>query len=34
MPPLCIDPGELRRLVEIVAAAISAAVEAPLAAAA
>jgi adenosylmethionine-8-amino-7-oxononanoate aminotransferase len=34
MPPLSIEPAELRRLVEIVAAAISAAVEAPLAAAA
>jgi adenosylmethionine-8-amino-7-oxononanoate aminotransferase len=34
MPPLSIDPAELRRLIEITAAAISAAVEAPLAAAA
>jgi adenosylmethionine-8-amino-7-oxononanoate aminotransferase len=34
MPPLSIEPAELRRLVEIVAAAISAAVAAPLAAAA
>jgi adenosylmethionine---8-amino-7-oxononanoate aminotransferase len=34
MPPLSIAPGELRRLVEIVAASIAAATEAPLAAAA
>jgi adenosylmethionine-8-amino-7-oxononanoate aminotransferase len=34
MPPLSIDPAELRRLVEITAAAIAAAVAAPLAAAA
>jgi adenosylmethionine-8-amino-7-oxononanoate aminotransferase len=34
MPPLSIEPGELRRLVEITAAAISAAVGAELAAAA
>jgi adenosylmethionine---8-amino-7-oxononanoate aminotransferase len=34
MPPLSIDPAELRRLVEITAAAIAAAAEAPLAAAA
>jgi adenosylmethionine-8-amino-7-oxononanoate aminotransferase len=34
MPPLSIDAGELQRLVEITAAAIEAAVEAPLAAAA
>jgi adenosylmethionine-8-amino-7-oxononanoate aminotransferase len=34
MPPLSIAPGELRRLVEITSAAIAAATEAPLAAAA
>src|SRR5215211_29635 len=34
MPPLSIDPAELRRLVEITAAAIATAAEAPLAAAA
>ena len=34
MPPLSIQPGELRRLVEITGAAIAAAAEAPLAAAA
>jgi adenosylmethionine---8-amino-7-oxononanoate aminotransferase len=34
MPPLSIAPGELRRLVEITGAAIAAATEAPLAAAA
>jgi adenosylmethionine-8-amino-7-oxononanoate aminotransferase len=34
MPPLSIDPAELRRLVEITGAAIAAAAEAPLAAAA
>jgi adenosylmethionine-8-amino-7-oxononanoate aminotransferase len=34
MPPLSIDPAELRRLVEITGAAIAAATEAPLAAAA
>jgi len=34
MPPLSIEPGELRRLVEITGAAIAAAAEAPLAAAA
>jgi len=34
MPPLSIDPGELRRLVEITSAAIAAATETPLAAAA
>ncbi|MEA2247636.1 MAG: adenosylmethionine---8-amino-7-oxononanoate aminotransferase, partial [Solirubrobacteraceae bacterium] len=34
MPPLSIEPAELRRLVEITAAAIDAAVEAPMAAAA
>jgi adenosylmethionine---8-amino-7-oxononanoate aminotransferase len=34
MPPLSIQPGELRRLVEITGAAIAAATEAPLAAAA
>ena len=34
MPPLSIDPSELRRLVEITSAAIAAATEAPLAAAA
>ena len=34
MPPLSIAPGELRRLVEITGAAIAAAAEAPLAAAA
>jgi len=34
MPPLSIDPAELRRLVEITAAAIAAATEAPLAVAA
>jgi adenosylmethionine-8-amino-7-oxononanoate aminotransferase len=30
MPPLSIEPGELRRLVEITAAAIAVATEAPL----
>jgi adenosylmethionine-8-amino-7-oxononanoate aminotransferase len=34
MPPLSIAPAELRRLVEITAAAIAAAAEAPLRAAA
>src|SRR5512133_3904932 len=34
IPPLSIEPGELRRLVEITSAAIAAATEAPLAAAA
>jgi adenosylmethionine-8-amino-7-oxononanoate aminotransferase len=34
MPPLSIDPAELRRLVEITSAAIAAATAAPLAAAA